>query len=106
MQKIVFLDRSTIGPRIRLRRPRFDHELVEYDRTSPEEVADRLTGATIAIVNKVPVHAGALATLPMLKLIAVAATGTDCVDKAYCRKHGIAVTNIRGYALHTVPEHA
>jgi len=42
----------------------------------------------------------------MLKLIAVAATGTDCVDKAYCRKHGIAVTNIRGYALHTVPEHA
>ena len=45
-------------------------------------------------------------TLPDLKLIAVAATGTDCVDKAYCREHGIAVSNIRGYALATVPEHA
>ena len=40
-----------------------------------------------------------------LKLIAVAATGTDCVDKSYCRTAGIAVCNIRGYALRTVPEH-
>jgi glycerate dehydrogenase len=35
----------------------------------------------------------------------VAATGTDCVDKGWCQAHGIAVTNIRGYALRTVPEH-
>ena len=46
-----------------------------------------------------------MAGLPDLKLIAVAATGTDCVDKAYCRTHGIAVSNIRGYAMATVPEH-
>jgi glycerate dehydrogenase len=36
----------------------------------------------------------------------VAATGTDCVDKTYCEAHGIAVSNIRGYAVNTVPEHA
>jgi glycerate dehydrogenase len=36
----------------------------------------------------------------------VAATGTDCVDKVYCQEHGIAVTNIRGYSVNTVPEHA
>ena len=46
-----------------------------------------------------------LAQLPDLKHVAIAATGTDCVDKDYCQKHGIAVTNIRGYALRTVPEH-
>jgi len=43
--------------------------------------------------------------LPDLKLVAVAATGTDCVDKAWCQQHGIAVSNIRGYAINTVPEH-
>jgi glycerate dehydrogenase len=106
MHKIVFLDRSTIAPRIRLRRPRFDHELIEYDRTGPEEVVERLAGATIAIVNKVLLSADALRAVPSLRLIAVAATGTDCVDKDYCQRHGIAVANIRGYAINTVPEHA
>jgi glycerate dehydrogenase len=39
-------------------------------------------------------------------MIAVAATGTDNVDLGYCREHGIVVSNIRGYAVDTVPEHA
>ena len=39
-------------------------------------------------------------------MIAVAATGYDIVDLAYCNEHGIAVANIRNYAVHTVPEHA
>ena len=39
-------------------------------------------------------------------MIAVAATGYDVVDIAYCKEHGIAVANIRNYAVHTVPEHA
>jgi glycerate dehydrogenase len=105
MHKIVFLDRSTIAPQIVLRRPRFDHELIEYDRTRPEEVVERLAGATIAIVNKVSLPADALKDVPSLRLIAVAATGTDCVDKVYCQGRGIAVANIRSYAINTVPEH-
>ncbi len=52
-----------------------------------------------------PLRAGALARLPELRLIAVAATGYDCVDVGYCREHGITVSNIRQYAVHTVPEH-
>lgn len=106
MMKIVFLDRSTIAPRIRLRRPSFEHELTEHASTAPEDVVARLAGASVAIVNKVPLGAQTLRQLPQLKLIAVAATGTDCVDKTYCAVHGIAVANIRGYAVHTVPEHA
>jgi glycerate dehydrogenase len=106
MQKIVFLDRSTIAPQIRLRRPSFAHELVEHENTQPGQVVARLAGATIAITNKVALSSEALQQLPGLRLIAVAATGTDCVDKPYCEAHGIAVSNIRGYAVNTVPEHA
>jgi glycerate dehydrogenase len=106
MRKIVFLDRGTIAPQITLRRPTFEHEFVEYASTQPQQVVDRLAGAAIAITNKVALREDALARLPDLKLIAVAATGTDCVDKAYCQSRGIAVANIRGYAVHTVPEHA
>jgi len=105
LHKIVFLDRATVAPHIALRRPRFDHELIEFARTTPEEVVARLTGASIAIVNKVPLTGEVLARLPALRLIALAATGTDCVDKSYCQRKGIAVANIRGYAVNTVPEH-
>ncbi len=105
MHKIVFLDRATIAPQIRLRAPSFPHELVVHEYTQAEQVVERLAGASIAIVNKVPLTAAALEQLPDLRLIAVAATGTDCIDKAYCQQRGIAVSNIRGYALNTVPEH-
>lgn len=105
MHRIVFLDRATVAPQIRLRRPSFEHELIEHDQTRAEEAVERLAGASIAIVNKVPLSAAVLEQLPDLRLIAVAATGTDCVDKAYCQRRGIAVSNIRGYAVNTVPEH-
>ena len=105
MEKIVFLDRATLAPQIRLSRPAFEHELIEYDQTSADQVAARLSGATIAITNKVPLTAEVIAQLPSLKLVAVAATGTDCIDKAACERHGIRVSNIRGYAVNTVPEH-
>jgi glycerate dehydrogenase len=105
IHRIVFLDRATIAPQIRVRPPAFAHELIEHAETAPEQVRERLAGATIAITNKAPIGAAALAQLPALKLIAVAATGTDCVDKAACAARGVAVSNIRGYAVNTVPEH-
>ncbi len=105
MEKIVFLDRATLAPQIQLRKPGFPHELVEYEKTAPEDVLARLAGATIAITNKVALTKDLIDRLPALKLVAVAATGTDCVDKAACRHRGIAVANIRGYAINTVPEH-
>ncbi|WP_319530863.1 D-2-hydroxyacid dehydrogenase [uncultured Cohaesibacter sp.] len=106
MQKIVFLDRDTVAPHIHVRRPKFDHEWIEYDRTPAELAAERLKDATIAINNKVPLRRETLEALPNLRLIAIAATGYDCVDIAACRDLGIAVCNIRGYAINTVPEHA
>jgi glycerate dehydrogenase len=103
-QRVVFLDRASIVANVR--RPLGATEYVEYERSSGADVAVRLKGATVAITNKVPLRAAVLRQLPELKMIAVAATGYDVVDVAYCREHGIAVANIRNYAIHTVPEHA
>ena len=101
---IVFLDRESVGANVR--KPNFPHSYVEYESTwTPEDIVERLKDATIAIINKVPMREAVLAKLPKLKLIAVAATGTDVVDKAYCKKAGITVVNIRNYAFNTVPEH-
>lgn len=105
MHKIVFLDRATIAPQIRLRPPVFAHELVEYAHTAPDQVTERIKDASIVITNKVPITAQALEQAPGVRLIAVAATGTDCVDKTACKARGVAVSNIRGYAVNTVPEH-
>jgi glycerate dehydrogenase len=100
---IVFLDRDTVGAK--LRQPNFPHSYQEYADTPLACIVDRLRDATIAILNKVPMRAETLAQLPKLKLIAVAATGTDILDKLYCRQNGITVVNIQHYAFNTVPEH-
>ena len=104
IRRVVFLDRASLKAQVR--RPVDAAAYVEYDKTSPEEIVSRLEGADVAIVNKVPMRAPTLERLPDLKMIAVAATGYDVVDVPYCKAHGIAVANIRNYAVHTVPEHA
>jgi len=103
MQRIVYLERESVSARVR--RPAFPHEWIEYPATRPEEVAGRLAGATIAITNKAPLTRDVIAALPELRLVAVAATGTNVVDLDACRERGIVVCNIRGYARDTIPEH-
>ncbi len=100
---IVFLDRASLGATVR--RPNFPHSYKDYDSTTADQVVERLKGVTIAITNKIPIRAAAIAQLPDLKFIAVSATGTDIVDKAPCKARGILISNIRGYAFNTVPEH-
>lgn len=105
MTRIVFLDRGTIAPSIDLTRPAAPHEWAEHDQTAAADVAGRLAGATVAITNKVPIRRDAIERLPQLRMIAVAATGYDCVDVAAARERGIVVSNVRDYAATTVPEH-
>ena len=102
---IVFLDRATIGPSVTIKRPGFEHDWREHERTAAEEVGARLAEATVAITNKAPIRAATLAELPQLRMISVAATGYDVVDVGACRERGIVVANVSGYAVHTVPEH-
>ncbi len=105
MTRIVFLDRSTIGPSVNLRKPSFEHEWVEHDRTAPEQVVERLKEADIAICNKVPIRRPQIEQLDRLKMIAIPATGHDAFDLDACKERGITVSNVRGYAVNTVPEH-
>jgi glycerate dehydrogenase len=102
--RVVFLDRASLKAKVR--RPSFASDYVEHEKTAEAQIVQRLAGATVAIINKVPMRAETLRQLPQLKMIAVAATGYDVVDVPYCKEHGIAVANIRNYAIHTVPEHA
>ena len=103
MHTIVFLDRASLGAT--LKPPSFAHTWRDHDQTSPDAVVERLAGATIAVTNKVPIRADALAALPDLRMIAVAATGTDIVDLAACKARDIVVSNIRNYATSSLPEH-
>lgn len=102
---IVFLDRDTISDSTTIRTPACEHTLKVYGRTEPEQVAERIADADIVILNKVQLREESLAQAPRLKMVAVAATGTDNVDIAACHTRGIVVSNIRGYANTTVPEH-
>ena len=103
MERIVFLERETV--RADVRRPDFPHEWREHSETDQAEVAERLREATIAIINKSMIREEELSQLPGLKLIAVAATGVDKIDIERCRRSGVTVTNVRGYAIRSVPEH-
>jgi glycerate dehydrogenase len=102
-QQIVYLERDSVIANVR--RPDFAHDWVEYKSTQPDQVIERLQGCSIAIVNKVPMPSVTVDALSDLKMIAVAATGTNQIDLDACRRRGIVVSNIRGYAEHTVPEH-
>lgn len=101
--RIVFLDRKSLIAD--LRAPSFAHHWTDHEQTRPEEVLARIKDARIVISNKVKLPGDLLAQAPGVKMIAVCATGTDNVDLAYCKANGIAVSNIRGYAVHTLPEH-
>jgi glycerate dehydrogenase len=68
-------------------------------------VAERIADADIVVLNKVRLSAAHLDTAHRLRLVAVAATGTDNIDLAACQARGVVVSNIRNYAVHTVPEH-
>lgn len=102
-ERIVFLDRKSLIADIRA--PAFAHAWIDHDKTGPDEVLARIQDASIVISNKVRLPGDILAQAPGVKMIAVCATGTDNVDLAWCRANGVVVSNIRGYAVHTLPEH-
>ncbi len=76
-----------------------------YPATRPGETASRIKDAQVVISNKVVLDEKLLAQAPQLKLIAVAATGTNNVDLEAARERGIAVCNVRDYAAPSVVQH-
>jgi len=105
--KSAFLDFDSLGPAdidtaaLRATLPGIDL----YPATADDEVAGRLAGCAVVIVNKVRLDRARLRAVPALRLVALAATGTDNVDLAAAREMGIAVVNIRDYATPAVVQH-
>jgi len=75
-----------------------------YDRTPPEESAERAAGADIVLTNKVVLDRARLETLPDLRYIGVLATGYNVVDVPAARERGIVVTNVPDYATPAVAQ--
>lgn len=104
--KAVFLDFGTMGGGLDLSSlESLVSELVLYDDTSADEVAERIHDADIAYTNKIRLSRELLEGAPKLSFIALTATGTDNIDVDFARRHGIGVANIRGYCTRSVVEH-
>lgn len=73
--------------------------------TRQEDVAARIAGHEVVILNKLRIDRALIAATPTLKLIALAATGTNNVDLVAAREHGVAVCNISDYCTPSVAQH-
>lgn len=103
----VFLDKGTFSDGIDLPAPAGVSDYLTYNDT-PKDTAviiERCKDADIIITNKVQIGADVIANLPKLKLIQLTATGMNNVDQDACDEHNIALYNIAGYAVKSVPEH-
>lgn len=76
-----------------------------YPHTEASQLASRLQGAEVVVSNKVMLTREVLAAADKLRLICVAATGTNNVDLDAARELGIAVTNVRAYGTASVAQH-
>ena len=103
--KIVFLDAATYGD-VSLQRFTGRWHSTVHQVTSPDQTVSRLAGHSIAVVNKVVIDKDVLSSPETrdLKLVAVAATGTDIIDREEATRRGIKVCNVPGYATQSVAQ--
>ncbi|REL37290.1 D-2-hydroxyacid dehydrogenase [Thalassotalea euphylliae] len=95
----VFLDYGTFNSGLDVNPIRQKTEkLTIHEFTQPAEVISRAQHAEIIITNKVVLDAETLAKLPKLKLICVAATGTNNIDLAAAKQRQIEVCHAKDYA--------
>jgi glycerate dehydrogenase len=99
----VFLDRDSVGADVDLSRlSNLADHWTHYPATAPKDTLTRVRDAELVISNKVLLDRAILAECRRLKLICVAATGTNNVDLAAARELGIAVCNVTAYATPSV----
>lgn len=104
MKKIVVLDGKTLGNVDYIKLNEFG-QVIYYDLTLKEEVAERIKDANIIVTNKVALNRENLKNADELELICEAATGYNNIDIEYAKERKIAVTNVTGYSTTTVAQH-
>ncbi len=101
--KIVILDGFTLNPGdLSWDAMKEMGELVIYDRTPADKVAERAAGAEVVFTNKTPINEDALNQLPALKFIGILATGYNIVNTEVAKVKGIMVANVPGYGTTSV----
>lgn len=104
-RKIVFTDIKTLGFNVNVSGLVRYGQVKLYDCLQDTEVGAAVSDADIIITNQNNLNEGNLAGADKLKLICAAATGYDNIDTEYCRKKGVAVANVPGYAAGSVAQH-
>lgn len=108
--KIVAVEPIGISPEkaqeIKLELAAMGHEFVFFPdrREDAESLRDRMRDAEVVVISNIPLKEEVLSACPKLKHIALAFTGKDHIDGAYCAAHGITIRNAAGYATRAVGE--
>jgi glycerate dehydrogenase len=79
--------------------------LVIHEQTPQAQVAARIAGCEVVLLNKCRITREMMAANPQLRLIALTATGVDNVDIAAARELGIGVANLVDYCTPSVVQH-
>ena len=103
--KIALLDKLTLGEIEGLEQLNTFGVVDSYDVTAPDQTLNRIKDATIVITNKVVISREIMQQAPNLKLICIAATGTNNVDLVAAKEIGIEVKNVVGYSTKSVAQH-
>ncbi len=105
--RTVFLDFASLHPEDLNTQHLSAHlDSIEYwSHSTSDKIAARLAEAEVAVVNKIQLSRADLEQARRLKLICLAATGSDNVDLQAAQDLGIAVANIRDYCTPSVVQH-
>lgn len=103
--KIVVLEAASLGKSVTLEGLNRLGEVVVYQTTTEEEIAERIRDADILVINKLKMNERTLKSAEKLKFITLTATGVDCIDFDYTNSKGIKVANIKGYSTNSVAQH-
>ncbi|MBN1250774.1 MAG: D-2-hydroxyacid dehydrogenase [Bacteroidales bacterium] len=103
--KIVFLDALTIGADLDFKLLEKEGELIIYQTSLKEDLAERIKDAEIIITNKVLIGKNEFEKAQNLKLICVAATGYNNIDIEEAKKRNIIVANVKNYSTEAVVQH-
>ena len=69
-----------------------------------ETLISRIADSDVVIISNIPLKKEVLSHCPNIKLLAVAFTGIDHIDVAYCKERNIEIINVAGYATEAVSE--
>lgn len=104
--KIVLTDAKTVtNGDLSLEPLKLFGEVVIYELTAYEEIAERVKDADVIICNKTLLNSETLSLAKNLKLILLWATGYNNIDTDYCNSKRITVCNAGSYSTNAVAQH-